>query len=335
MREFLGKNKYIIAIIIIYTIFIGTIYLDNTKNAHDLQFHLANIKNIMSNNLKIDLIMPNIGNNLGYGLYIFYPMLTHFTYAIISSILSIINIDLIDSVLITNILISILSGISMYILVLKTTESKIKASMSTIIYLLFPYRMGTITVRMALAENFAAIFLPIILLGLYYLFKDEKKKFYICFVIGYVGLIFSHYLISMYFSIFVFIILLFYIDKIIKNKRIITLGLGVLGVVILVLPNIVIFAEHYGMEYLVYKENYVTNFALIKANLLEGRDYIIPSANYDWTVPYYIYFSVICLSIYSAYLIVKEHKRGGILLLSLIRNMLYNDQFRSIMGKLT
>ena len=81
MKEFFKKNIYIIAIILITIILIGYIYLDNTKQAHDLPFHLANVENLIKNDLKADLIMPNIGNDLGYGLYIFYPKLPHLIYS--------------------------------------------------------------------------------------------------------------------------------------------------------------------------------------------------------------------------------------------------------------
>ncbi len=134
----------------------------------------------------------------------------------------------------------------MYFLVIEMTKNKKQAFASAIIYMLFPYRLGTITVRMALTENFAGIFIPIILLGIYYLFKDEKKKFYITFILGYTGLILSHYLIAMYFSIFVLIILIFCIDKLFREKRIIRLLIGTLAVIILVLPSITIFLEHYN-----------------------------------------------------------------------------------------
>lgn len=318
MKEFLKKNLYIIAIVIIAIILIGYIYLDNTKQAHDLPFHLANIKNLISNNLSANLIMPNIGNNLGYGLYIFYPKLPHLTYAIVAAIISIVKIDIIDSVLITNILVSIVSSISMYILVLEISKNKKQAFISSIIYMLFPYRLGTITVRMAITENFAGIFIPIILLGIYYLFKDEKKKFYIAFVLGYAGLIFSHYIIAMYFSIFVFIILLCLVDKLFKEKRIVRLIIGTIAVAILVLPNIIIFLEHYNLDYLVYKENYVTNFALVKANILELKEYLIPTENYDWTIPYYIYCTVIGFCILSALISIKKHKREDIINILLI-----------------
>ncbi len=87
MKKQITKNIYVILLGIIVILLIGYIYLDNTKQAHDLPFHLANIHNIVSNNLKITPVMPNLANNLGYGIYIFYSVLPHLAYAIIAWIL--------------------------------------------------------------------------------------------------------------------------------------------------------------------------------------------------------------------------------------------------------
>lgn len=164
MKEFLNKNFYIIGLIIIGVILIGYIYLDNTKQGHDLLFHIANIHNIVSNNLKVTPVMPNLAHNLGYGIYIFYPIATHFIYAIITALLKIFGLKTINCVLIINILVSILSSIFMYKLVLEIAKNKKVAFISGIIYMLLPYRLGLITVRMALAENFAGLFIPCVLL---------------------------------------------------------------------------------------------------------------------------------------------------------------------------
>ncbi|MCI8620983.1 MAG: YfhO family protein [Clostridia bacterium] len=183
---------------------------------------------------------------------------------------------------------------------------------------------------MAITENFAGIFIPIVLLSLYYLFKDEKKKFYIAFIIGYAGLIFSHYIIAMYFSIFVFIILLIYIDKLFKEKRVLRLILGTLAVIIIVLPSIVIFLEHYNLDYLVYKDNYVTNLALVEGNILELKEYIIPEESYDWTIPYYIYGSVILLCVFSIVVLIRKHRREDILNVLLIAFCIFMMSFKGI-----
>ena len=66
--------------------------------------------------ININFIMPVIGNNLGYGLYMFYPFLPHFIYALLTFFLSIFKISTIDSILIINVFISIISSIVLYFL---------------------------------------------------------------------------------------------------------------------------------------------------------------------------------------------------------------------------
>ena len=308
MKETVKHYIFIIGISLIATFILGFIYHNDTLRGHDLSFHIANIQNMVDHHLNINFIMPVIGNNLGYGLYIFYPFLPHFIYALLTFFLSIFKISTIDSILIINVFISIISSIVLYFLSYKLSKNKKVAFLSAIIYLLFPYRLGIITVRMALNENFAGIFMPIILLGLSYLLDENinKKKFYIYFVLGYVGLILSHYVLALFFTIIIWIILLWNMKKIIDKNRFIPLIKAIILISILVLPNIIIFFEHYQMPYLVYLEGYVTSKELIDENILSLKDYLIPNNNYDWDIPYYISTPVIFSFIYSSYYVIKH-----------------------------
>lgn len=321
MKEFIKKHAYVIALVVVTIIMVGWASLDNTKQAHDLPFHLANIDNIVSNNLKITPIMPNLAYGLGYGIYIFYPVLSHFFYAVIASVLSVFGVKTISSILVANVIVSVISSLTMYFAVSEITKNKKWAFISALIYTLFPYRLGTITVRMALAENFISIFIPIVLLSIYYLFSDEKKKFYTSFIIGYTGVILSHYVMAVYFTIFVGLILLFYIKKLFEDKRILTLLVAVGVVCILVLPNIILFVENYSGDYLISTKNYVTSEKLIEDNILELKDFVFPAEEYNWTIPYYTYVPVLIFCIFSAYVGIKNMKKdswGVILLIGLI-----------------
>jgi len=321
MKEFIKKHAYAIALVAVTIIMVGWASLDNTKQAHDLPFHLANIDNIVSNNLKITPIMPNLAYGLGYGIYIFYPVLSHFFYAVIASVLSVFGVKTVSSILVTNVIVSVISSLTMYFAVSEITKNKKWAFVSALIYMLFPYRLGTITVRMALAENFISIFIPVVLLSIYYLFNDEKKKFYISFIIGYTGAILSHYVMSVYFTVFVFLILLFNIKKLFENKRILMLLIATIAVCVLVLPNIILFVENYSGDYLISTKNYVTSEKLIEDNILELKEFVIPTEEYNWTIPYYTYVPVLIFCVFSAYVGVKNMKKDGlgvILLIGLI-----------------
>lgn len=310
MRKQIQEHKYfLLGITLITIVLIGYIYKDATMQAHDIFFHLSNIDNLVKTKLHLSPIMPNIGHNLGYGLYIFYPFLPHLSYGVIAVIFSIFSLPTIYSILTTNILVAILSSIFVYFLSYRLSKNKKVSFLSSILYLVFPYRLGNITVRMALNEYFAGLFIPMVLLAFTYLFQEKKdsKKFLLWFSIGYIGLIFSHYLIALYFSLILIPILACYYKKVLKNYK--PILLGILFVSIMVLPNIILFMEHFGNDYLVYKENYVTSYSLIEGNLLSIHDYFIPNQNYDWTVPYYFSISSLILFFISIYTAIKKKKK--------------------------
>ena len=105
---------------------------------------------------------------------------------------------------------------------------------------------------------------------------------------------------SVYFTVFVFLILLFNIKKLFKNKRILTLLIATIAVCVLVLPNIILFVENYSGDYLISTKNYVTSEKLIEDNILELKEFVIPTEEYNWTIPYYTYVPVLIFCVFSA-----------------------------------
>ena len=70
----------------------------------------------------------------------------------------------------------------MYKLVNKVFKSKFSALISAIFYLSFLYIIKDVFVRVAVAESFIFVFMPMILVGLYELFHGDKKYFYLWFI---------------------------------------------------------------------------------------------------------------------------------------------------------
>ena len=94
-------------------------------------------------------------------------------------------------------------------------------------------------------ESFMFIFMPLVFLGLYHLFNNhDVKKFYIFFVVGYVGLMYSHLVMSVYFTIFLIVFLLFYIKDIFKKKNFWHLCLAALMILIFTSTFTVPMIEH-------------------------------------------------------------------------------------------
>ena len=96
-----------------------------------------------------------------------------------------------------------LSGLTMYKLINKITEKQDVALLAGIFYLSFPYHLTDLYTRNAVGEFVAFIFIPLVFLGLYNLFKTKDKYYYL--PLGAIGLILTHNLTTAIVAVFAFI----------------------------------------------------------------------------------------------------------------------------------
>ena len=209
---------------------------------HDTMYHIAQIdsltKSILSGNFtKISSV---IANSFGYGSSIFYPKLPHYICSIINIITGKLNV--VYSINIYFIIISFIACIMMYKLIKLVTTNKTSALLGSIFYITMPYYISDIFVRSALNESLILVFIPMIFLGIINLLKGNKKKFYLYFIIGYIGFINSHLVLCVYFTIFLLVFMLFNIKKYLKHIKELLIGSGI--ILIMTLPNIIILLEH-------------------------------------------------------------------------------------------
>lgn len=194
-------------------------FLNSYKSSHDTKFHLANIVSLtetIKENIIPSKIVPNIANNFGYGIGLFYPPLAHFFIAYTNILLD----NPITSIKIFYFIILFSSGITMYFLSKKISNSWEIGLVSATIYMLFPYHLSNIYIRDAQNEALLFVFLPIIISGLYELYKNNNiKKFYILFITGYVGGMLSHLTMMVYFTFIILLIMLLNLKKTIKNIK--------------------------------------------------------------------------------------------------------------------
>lgn len=106
----------------------------------------------------------------------------------------------------------------MYKLVYKISKNHTSAVISAIYYIIAPYHLTDLYTRIAIAELASFMFLPIVFIGMYDLFKENKKTYYIA--IGAIGLILTHNIIAVYTAIFCFIYMLVNYKKL-NNKFVI------------------------------------------------------------------------------------------------------------------
>lgn len=249
---------FVVSIMILLPLFLRPYYA-----GHDTKFHVANVLSIMdqirARNIPTSPILGKIGYGLGYGTRLFYPPLAHTVTAYISYILSNFHISVFTSIKIVHLLVLFLSGFTMYFLSYKLSNNKKVAFFSAIIYMSFPYHISDIYVRDSLAECFIFIFLPMIFSGVLELLDRNKNKFYLLFVIGYVGGIYSHLTLMIYFTLLLVVFLLLSRKKVFKKDFIIPFicaSFLVLGISSVFLGNVI--QNHMVGDYVVFEPGEMT-----------------------------------------------------------------------------
>lgn len=277
------KKEYIIMFLVTTFLFMPFLSL-NFNNGHDTLFHLTNIEAItkMILNFNISKITPYLAGNHGYGTMIFYPNLPHIVTGIVNIPFYLLGKGPIYSMKIVYFIITFLSAFFMYKLVFLLTKNKNKSLLSSIVYITMPYLLCDIYIRGSFNELFIFVFMPMVLIGLINLLNDNKKEFYIYFIIGYLGMINSHLVLSVYFTFLVVVFMLFNIKKYIKNIK--PLLLGSIILLLLILPDMILLIEHKNLGiYTIFKGELVSSTVEMAKELgLTLKDYIIPGMNeYD------------------------------------------------------
>ena len=232
------SNKYIILFIVTAYVFIP--YISNRFNSgQDYICHMANLYAMVDNiSLSDGILFPSkirsiIFNNLGYGNGIFYPQFSYYVTVYIYLFIKQLGFSLITAVKIFEFLIVFLSGVFMFKFVNTTFKNENAGLVAAIMYVTAPYFCVDVFKKMAYSEIGIFLFMPMILLAITYILNKDYKKFMIYFVIGYSGMICSHLVLTIYFTILLIIILLINIKKLLNKKTILYFALAtviVLGI---------------------------------------------------------------------------------------------------------
>ncbi len=258
----LEKRKYFniyTIIIFVFSLFMFIPFISNYIYGDDTPFHVVNIL-ARGEDLSYltSKIVPLIGNNLGYGIGLFYPILPHALGGLFLIIANIFGFEAYAALKIVKFLIILASGLTMYMLATKLFKSQKHGLIASIIYLSSSYFFVDLFARDALNESCIFVFMPLVFLGLYYLFReDDKIKFYLCFILGYVGLMYSHLVLSVWFTLFLFVFLLLFIKEIFKKKNLIPLIISAIIILILTSTFTVPLIEHMILgEYVIFQGTY-------------------------------------------------------------------------------
>ena len=214
------ENKWIHYFIILIIGIILSVPLSKIqiRDTHDGCLHMLRLIGT-EDTLEIGQFPPLINQNYcrgaGYSMNLFYPPLVTYLPLLIKLFTSsyAIALKLFGAICI------ILSGITMYQFSYQVTKRRGIALFSSILYMVAPYKLANVYKRFAIGEFTAMVFIPLVFLGLYNLFNQDKKKHYYI-AIGAIGLMLSHTVTTLYTALFCIVYILFNIKKL-KDKDII------------------------------------------------------------------------------------------------------------------
>lgn len=243
--------KSIIGLIFSIIVLVSPLLENVVTRGHDYVFHATNLflTHDYINIFKLNLLLPKIfggtiANGFGYGTGLFYPPLSYYLTSYISYFLNYSNNYLYLSITILEIITIALSGIFMYIFLKRVFKDNNIAGIGSISYISSTYFLCDIYTRCATAEMLTFIFIPLIFLGLYKLFFGDKKRFDILFTVGYIGMINSHLVLTIYLTIIIIILFLCFPRKVFKKDIIKKLVLSSIIILFISSPYLVPLLEH-------------------------------------------------------------------------------------------
>jgi uncharacterized membrane protein len=194
------KKKDILALLFITLssfIALRALFIPNFYTSHDGLTHTARLANFylaISEGQYPPRLAPQLFGGLGYPIFLFiYPL----PYAV-GSLFHLLGFSYTDSFEIVIGLSFLLSATTMYLFI-KNTMNRLAGILAALFYTWAPYRFSQIYVRGAIAESFAYIFIPLIMLSI---FKLKNKKSWRWVVFGAISLsclLLSHQMVSIMF----------------------------------------------------------------------------------------------------------------------------------------
>lgn len=239
-KIFEKKEGFIIIAIVIISLF--ALYYPGFIYTHDGIIHLYRtagfFENIKNGDFFNRIYYNGIGGQ-GYGWGIFYPPLS----AGIPALFMCLGFSLFTSEKLFIIGTSILAGLFSYKLFKELYKNNYCAMLTSIIYVLSPYKINQALIRGAMGEILIFTFLPLVFLGLIKIFKGEGKYKYL-FIIGMVGVVYSHIISIVYTTLFAGLFVLFNYKKLMNKEVIKDLIISSIFIILLSLPILYPILQH-------------------------------------------------------------------------------------------
>lgn len=205
---------------------IGTalVFKSGLSKGDDFFYHLPNILDKYQSILSgrgLSGISSELANGLGYGAGLFYSPLSHFTVAVFGVFLNVFGVSLMVSYKIVIVLSVFLSGTFAYNFAMKFTNgNRVASLLAAACLVIYPYRLFNLFCRVAFAEAFAFVFMPLFFAGIYEVLHQDKENLkimpFLKVVIGASLLFLSHNITAMFAFILGFILILAYTERLVK-----------------------------------------------------------------------------------------------------------------------
>ena len=222
-KKIIVNNKFVLVLFVALSLAFYVFAFINQGLIDDGAFHIGRLK-ALAYDLSFSNIKPWIYTQtyygVGYPLGIFYPDIFLVPFAILVKL----GISEYVSFMIMLVFINFFSGISAYYCVKKILkyekydDVEYKALVIALMYFVYPYRIWDVFFRMAIGESMSFIFIPLIILGVYEIFKQNKLG--VSLFLGMTGIIYSHILSVVIVSSVLIVYYLLNVKKIIKNPKI-------------------------------------------------------------------------------------------------------------------
>lgn len=310
MKKIIKDNyEYGLLFIITLLLFSSILFSTNTIVGGDTQFHFANSQAFLTKFVSLNStpkLMPIIGNNFLYATPIFYGTLPHFLTACLGTLFYILKLgkSIVYATKIFYVLIFFLSSTVMFRWIKSVSKDRLAALTGAIFYLTLPFKLWSVFVRDGYAEMFTFLFIPMIFYGLHLLLdKQNKRAFYIFFVLGTSGLILSHLITTTFVFLAGLIYVIYEYKKVFQKENIKSLLLACLMILGLTAYYWIPFLEHllYG-EYRIFTDTGLDLKELFFNSVISIKQLLVPN-----NVPgQHNFFIPIVLLIAFGYIIVKQ-----------------------------
>lgn len=204
------------------------VFYNKLYYGHDLHFHLCRIAEIAQGMLEGNWnvrIQPNMLNGYGYATPLFYPQL--FLY--IPAALYCVGLRLQTAYQVFVFCCNLFTASICYYCFRKLVDNNYRIAMlGTCLYVLCPYRFSNLYIRASVGECLAMCFWPLVVYGLYSLYRKEKEETYTLFdilplALGLCGMIQSHILSCYMVALVVITWMVVFLKKTLEWRRLLAL----------------------------------------------------------------------------------------------------------------